>query len=359
MSGRSTPSRGGAFGVPCLLLALSAFAFMAHDVSAATSPSPSKQRGVSWVAATPVVAAQLEPLATLGANWIAQEPFGWQRDPKAPEITLSTSHKHAYWGESDEGIRETARLARQKGIRTLLKPHLWVRGGTWVGDIRMDDDREWAAWFESYRTFILHYARLAEASGIEALCIGTELRSASVGHPARWRTLIREIRRVYRGRLTYAANWHGEYDQIEFWDALDFIGVQAYFPLSQRTKPSVDELLNGWKPALADLRATSRRFGKPVVFTEVGYRSTSSAAIEPWTWPEHDRGAFPEPDAETQARCFEAFFRTFWKETWFGGAYIWKWYPGGKPSRKDAATDFTPQGKPAENVIRSWYATAR
>ncbi len=358
MPKRSVSLRGDV-AVAHLLLALLAFAFTPHDASAAPSTSPSKQRGVSWVAGTPVVAAQLEPVATLGANWIAQEPFGWQRDAKAPEIALSTSHKHAWWGESDEGIRETARLARLKGISTLLKPHLWVRGGTWVGDIQMDDDREWAAWFESYRTFILHYAKLAEASGIEALCIGTELRNASVGHPRRWRALIREIRTVYRGRLTYAANWNDEYDQIEFWDALDFIGVQAYFPLTQHAKPTVDELAAGWKPHAAALRAVSRRFGRPIVFTEVGYRSTTSAAIEPWTWPEQDGNARPSPDDVTQARCFEALFQTFWKEQWFGGAYIWKWYPDGKPSRKDAATDFTPQGKPAENVIRSWYATAR
>ncbi|MFA6954426.1 MAG: glycoside hydrolase TIM-barrel-like domain-containing protein [Thermoanaerobaculia bacterium] len=359
MADRSAPLPGVASAAAHLILALSAFVSSSHDALGSPSPAPAKQRGVSWVAAAPIVGAQLEPVSALGANWIAQEPFGWQRDPKAPEIVLSTSSKHAYWGESDEGIRETARLARAKGIRTLLKPHLWVRGGGWVGDIRMDDDREWAAWFGSYRTFILHYATLAEANGIEALCIGTELRNASVGHQGRWRALIREIRTIYRGQLTYAANWNDEYDRIEFWDALDFIGVQAYFPLTQRTKPTVAELAAGWKPHLAALRAVSVRFGKPVVFTEVGYRSTSSAAIEPWSWPEHDGNALPPPDDDTQARCFQALFQTFWTEPWFGGAYIWKWYPEGKASRKDTATDFTPQGKPAENVIRSWYAKAR
>ena len=337
-----------------LAFVISAFAAF-ETLAAPSSKLLPRQRGVSWVATKRIDASQLDAVAKLGADWIVQEPFGWQPDPAAPEIKLSTSSNHAYWGESDEGIVETARLARQKGIHTLLKPHLWLRGGGWVGDIRMDDDREWAKWFENYRVFILHYAALAEKNGIEALCIGTELRYSSLEHPERWRALIRQIRAVYHGRLTYAANWYGEYDSIEFWDALDFIGVQAYFPLSEAPRPSVDDLIAGWKPHVDALRAGSRRFGKPIVFTEIGYRSTTTAAVEPWSWPEHDGKDTPVADAQTQSRCFDAFFRAMWDKEWFGGAYIWKWYPEGAPSRTSADTDFTPQGKPAEKVIRTWY----
>lgn len=53
----------------------------------------------------------------------------------------------------------------------------------------------------------------------------------------RGRRLIRQIRRVYHGPLTYAANWSGEYKQIRFWDALDYVGIQAYFPLRHGRQP--------------------------------------------------------------------------------------------------------------------------
>ncbi|MBH8567426.1 hypothetical protein KB206_00915 [Microvirga sp. STS02] len=317
-------------------------------------------RGVSWVGGDSIAAAELAPLLRDHVSWISQMPFGWQAGPAEPAVQLHTARpggRFGLWGESDAGIDYTARLARAQGIRTLLKPHLWVRGrSTWPGDINMTSPAAWDAWFASYATFMLHYAALAEAAHLDGLCIGTELQHATEpAHEKAWRSLIRQIRRVYHGPLTYAANWSGEYEQIRFWDALDYVGIQAYFPLSAAASPPLDTLLRGWQLHLQKLARWQKKIKKPIVFTEVGYKTTPDAAARPWEWPERT-AMLQTPDEAAQARCYEALFRACWGLPWLKGMFIWKWYPGlaaDGPARRHA--DFTPQHKPAEAVLARWY----
>src|SRR5262249_28895385 len=150
----------------------------------------------------------------------------------------------------------------------------------------MTDVEHWRLWFDNYRRFILHYASVAQAEGMEVLCVGAELVSATRGHESEWRRLIAETRAIYHGRLTYAANWDREFEQIKFWDALDYIGVQAYFPLAGGDHPTLDDLKKGWAPHVEHLAALSRRFDRPVLFTEIGYASAPGAAARPWAWGE-------------------------------------------------------------------------
>jgi hypothetical protein len=335
------------------------------DPSKLALPAPgapfdsSRLRGVNWVGGDSVTEADLAPLLRDHVTWIAQMPFGWQAGAAEPGIRTNTARpvgRRGLWGESDAGLTYTARLARRHGIRSMLKPHLWVRGrNAWPGDINMTSPADWEAWFANYSAFILHYAQVAEAARFEGLCIGTELLHATEpAHEKAWRGLIKQIRRVYHGPLTYAANWSGEYQQIRFWDALDYVGIQAYFPLSAAASPPLDALEQGWQPHLRALAAWQKKIRKPIVFTEVGYKTTPDAAARPWEWPE--RMATTAPDEATQARCYEALFRATWGQPWLKGLFIWKWYPGlaaDGPARRHA--DFTPQHKPAEAVLAHWY----
>lgn len=309
-----------------------------------------KQRGVCWVGGRQIISeAEFSSLLKNNINWISQTPFAWQSSPSDPIIRMNTSSDRSWWGESDNGISETTQLAHKINIKTLLKPHLWIRN-SWPGEVKMENENAWHEWFTNYQKFIIHYAQLAEKNKIEILCVGTELTIAS-SHEAQWRNLIQEIRKVYSGKLTYAANFDKEYEQVEFWDALDFIGIQAYFPLSKNTNPSTEELSVSWTGHLKSIEKIQKKFNKPVIFTEIGYRSTEDAAIEPWKWPQENKDAISSD--VTQARCYEAFFKSAWEKNWLAGAYFWKWYPHGEKDMMEI--DFTPQGKMAEKVLSQYY----
>jgi len=316
-----------------------------------------KQRGVSWVAGRKISPEDLKPLVRDNIEWIVQTPFGWQRNYDSPQVILATPNQ-VFWGESDEGLTVTTQMAHRLGIKTMLKPHIWLHrngSGKWRGEIEMKSEADWERWFASYGKFILHYAKLAEKLNIEALCIGTELHLPAVRREADWRRLIEHIRRVYHGKILYAANWYREFEEINFWDALDYIGIQAYFPLTKNRDPTVEEIKKGWQPYLKAIEKVQKKFQKPVIFTEIGYKSTDDSAIEPWKWPREMEWSKIRISPQTQANCFEAFFQTFWRREWFAGAYFWKWFPHNPQANRHYRYSFTPQFKPAEKVIAKWY----
>jgi hypothetical protein len=323
-------------------------ALAAHAVAASTAPSAQadKMRGVCWEGARRVEASNLAPLHDLGVDWISQTPFGWAPSLTSTEVRYDSTR--GLWGETEEGLAKTAALARKLGIKTLLKPHLWVRHGEWQGDIAMATDDAWALWFASYESFILHYARLAEANGFEAFAVGTELGKTTT-RTAEWKRIIARVRDVYHGKLTYCANWNGEPERIGFWDDLDFIGVQAYYPLANVDRPSRGQIEAAWTTVAATLASLSKRTGKAVVFTEVGFKSHEGSLKKPWEW--ETTGAI---DFDLQRDAFAAMFETLWEKPWFAGVFVWKWHPAPRPNGRDER-DFTPQGKPALSVIKAYY----
>lgn len=302
-------------------------------------------RGICWEAAGHVDMLDLGRLTRVHANWISQTPFGWEQQLDRPPVLLATKHYDVYWGESDEGLAETARLAHARGFKVLLKPHIWTHAG-WSGAIAMQTEEDWARWFDSYRKFILQYADLSERCGMEALAVGTEL-GGTTERGREWRSLIDDIRRHYRGSLVYCANWAEDLEHVRFWDALDWIGVQAYYPLSDRPEPTVEELLQAWRKPLAELTAFSERWGKPVVLTEVGYHSLDTAASRPWMWD------LPGTlSLDTQARCYEALFVALRSHPRIRGVFLWKWHPDYVLAGGGNDTEYTPERKPAEEVLK-------
>ncbi len=338
-----------------------------------------KMNGLCWVAGDSIAEHNIDDIVDLGATWISQTPFGLMNGHTDPNIELM--NERAWWGETDKGIIYTAREAKKKGIKTMLKPHIWIRNskGKWRSDIAMESNEEWDQWFESYKKWILHYARLAEQNQIEALCIGTEFDITTRRHPDKWRTVIAEIRKVYKGDLTYGANWYREYETVSFWDDLDFIGVQAYFPLVKENVPSKAALIKSWGKHKRSLKKLSEKYDKKIIFTEIGYKNTEDAAIEPWTWPQNLDGNTPISDA-TQMLCYEALFESLWHESWLEGFFIWKWFhtsykyedfdeyhterqkrrkewakKRGRPMRPSIY--FSPQYTDAREVLKKWYTT--
>ncbi len=332
---------------PLLLAAIVAAGCAPRPAAPAPAVADSARfRGVTFDARRDPGPDALAPLARLGARHLMLTAFAFQPGLHTPALQFNP---HGRWfTESDSGIVALAARARALGMGVVVKPHVWVGRG-WSGDIALRGEADWQAWEAQYRDFALHYARLSEAIDAPLFVVGSELGRAVRARPLFWRRLVADVRRVYHGPVTYAANWHDDFERVPFWDALDYVGVQAYFPLGGARTP--EALRQAWQPHLRRLAAVARRAGRPVLFTEMGYRSVGYAAAEPWRWPA--RGETAPADEALQAALYRAFFDAVWPQPWLAGVFVWKFHPLDERPRP---LDFTPQGKKAEGVLQEGWA---
>ncbi len=288
----------------------------------------------------------LTRLHRLGVDWIAVTPFGFMASVTATEIRVASTHTI----EADDRMREEVVHAHGLGMKVALKPHIWIRNGEWPGAIQWPNDEAWRQWFASYRSFVLHYATLAERDHYDLFVLGTELKSATACDQECWRALIGDARKVFHGAITYAANWD-EAEHVPFWDALDYVGVDEYAPIAKKNGAKEPELCSAWSVLAKDLEALSRRTKKRIILTELGYRATRDAAMAPATWPENDTNQHFDPDH--QASCFRAAMQSLWGKQWLAGIYVWKWFTDSRD--EEGPTDFTVADKPAEAVMSDFY----
>ena len=288
----------------------------------------------------------LEKLKGLGVNWIAIVVTWYQDNAWATQIRRTSKTP------TDESLTHVIRKSHELGMKVMLKPHLDLldkSDGSWRGEIGFTDEAEWDKWFKSYTEYILHYADISKKEDVELFCLGTELSVTAVIKPHEWKALIKKVRGKYSGLLTYAAHWDRYFD-IRFWDALDYVGINSYFPLSEKKNPTYNELQKGWKRWVDEMDEFYQQVQKPIIFPECGCSSADGAAIRPW---EH----LPSSDINLtlQENYYRALLSVFWNKEWFYGLYWWYWGTnvrmGGKHERR-----FTPQNKPAQEVIKKWYA---
>ena len=316
--------------------------------SCAQTPS-NKIDGISLVASRDsLYKSHIQPIKKLHANYAAIMPFGFVRKLDHPEIMYNTDRQ--WFGETEEGVRQYIHQLEETGIEIMIKPQLWIWRGLFTGYMKMEREADWLDLENCYRNFILDFARIAEEEKVSIFCIGTELEQFINHRPQYWFDLIREIRKVYSGKLTYAANWD-EYKRVPFWNVLDFIGVDAYFPITASRTPNVEESKNGWQKWKAQMQEMSDSIGKPILFTEYGYRSVDYAGKEPWV----SSREMTEVNLMGQNNLLDALFQEVWQEEWFAGGFLWKWHPHYERVGGEKDAFFTPQGKPSEKLIKSYY----
>lgn len=295
-----------------------------------------------------------EELAALGCTWVSLTPFAHMRSDRDPGLRFDPEAE--WWGESDAGIAESARQARAAGLRVMLKPHIWLRpeGDSWHGSIRMTTPEDWDEWFDRYASWMTHMADLASREQMDALVVGHELPAASLDPSLEeeWRRVIAEVRVRTGARLVWSAHWEREFEHLPFWDAVDVMGLSLYAPVCPTPNPSPEAIAAGWATLAGRIEAVARRWNRPVLLTEVGFRSSADAAARPWLW----RSDAPL-DLALQACLYENLFLTCWDQPWMGGVFVWKWEA---PPRAGGGgdLDFTPQGKPALEVIRAVFTAA-
>ncbi|MBL0332498.1 MAG: hypothetical protein IPP08_02415 [Chlorobiota bacterium] len=291
----------------------------------------------------------IDTIKSINANWVAICPFAFLT-PNNPEIRYENSD--SWYGDKYNGVKEMIKFAKNSKLKILLKPHFWVDGEGWAGDYNLSNDK-WKVWERNYINYILRLAKLADSNKVEMFCIGTEWKNAVKERPKFWFYLIDSVRKYYSGKLTYAANWD-EYHNVPFWSELDFIGVDAYFPLLKIKTPSIETLKNEWLDIKKDLKAISIKNKKKILFTEYGYRSVNYTAWKQWEI--ENLSIKNAVNYRSQVNSYVALFDTFWNENWLAGGFIWKWYSDIE-NQLDVFidTDYTPQGKPVEAIIKQRY----
>jgi hypothetical protein len=288
-------------------------------------------------------------LAETGTEWIAL-CFSWiQSSTTSHDIHLSSSGT-----PTPESLEHAITTAHSLGLKVMLKPMVEavereesLPYPVWRGEIQPSDE-----WFESYSEFINFFAEFAEQNGVEMFCVGCEYK-ATTGEREQWETVIQGVRERYSGLLTYAADWTN-YRNIEWWDSVDYVGIDAYFPLSVlKYDPSFDELKNAWVNYADEIEVWVATVNMPVILTEIGYRSGDGTNMAPSNyWSDM------AVDLQEQRDCYEAAFQTLWNRGWFYGFYWWTWiYDPTEGGPNDS--NHTPQNKLAQDTITQWYSRDR
>jgi hypothetical protein len=290
-------------------------------------------------------AALLDELVRMGVNAISITPFGRIWSLQSTQIAWDFEAPYA---ANRQAIARMIAQAKARGLRVLLIPHLWVETPGWRGEIDPGGEQRWRDYQASYRRFILAWAKDAQTFGADGFSIGVECKSWSGRFGGYWTELITEVRASFRGALTYSANWD-EVEGVLFWDQLDWIGVNAFYPLASKPGASDRAYAENAERALDALLGFAAVVGKPSVLVEVGYTSRPNAAVEPWLWPD---GMHAAPvDEREQARALRAITEAAAARPGVLGLFIWRYYADLDDVSQEAAWGFSPHAKLAEAVL--------
>lgn len=301
---------------------------------------------------SPAFEAALVTSRRLGANWISLTPFGRVWDLRSRGIDLRFEAPAA---ETAQAITRAVAQAHARGLKVMLVPHLWVESGEWRGELDPGSDEAWQEWSRAYARFVLHWARIAERSAVDLFSVGVELRSwVTTTRAPSFSAIIDEVRNVYSGPLTYAGNWD-DIEQTVILGQLDVIGINAFYPLHHEDGASFPQLLEGGRRVAQRAATLSQAWGKPILFTEIGYTNRVDPAIRPWEWPDSMKDVTLAP--HQQAEAYAALLHDLTDEPWFAGFFVWRMYSDPFDCSQEAQWGFSPLYREAELVLRDAYAT--
>jgi hypothetical protein len=344
---------------------LTAISFMTSSVSLFKTSyekgfEPVFQRGMSYRPASypnyypydsPESDESLRRMAETGVEWVAIITWWFQEN-----LTSTRIYPHEDYTPTDEALKHAIQKAHELKMKVMLKPMVDTEDARNYPRWKIEPSHEW---FASYKAFIVSHAKFAQENDVELFSIGCEFKTTE-NWAASWREIISEVRKHYSGPLTYAATIDS-YKHITWWDNLDYVGINAFFPLTEKDDPTLEELRRAWNNITSGIESWQSTANKPILFTEIGYRSGNGNSMEPWNWT-----VTLEPDLQEQFDCYLAAFQTLWNKPWFYGFYWWIWesypymaLPSYDKAYNQTITDFTPQNKPVQYLIKSWYSSER
>jgi hypothetical protein len=287
----------------------------------------------------------------MGATWVALTPYGRVADLAGTGVDLTFE---APFERNRRDMERAIAMAHARGLRVMMVPHLWVESGQWHGEIDPKTDAGWTQWAESYTRFVATWARVAEAAHADMFSAGVELRTwVTTSHGPSFTRLLHEVRRLYHGLLTYSANWD-DADQAVVLGDVDVIGINGFYPLADEAGASEASMVVHARAIRDKVHVLAANWGKPVLFTEIGYTTRTDPALKPWLWP--DAMSEVKVDEAAQATAYRALIEPMLDEPNFAGFFVWRLYADPDDTSQEAPWGFSPRGKQAELVVRDAFA---
>lgn len=319
-----------------------------HTPSRAVFKKGGKWRGfnalqtskVAWN--NPGARQSLLNMVNVGANSVAVVVFLKQNGPSSTDIRVANN---VTMGQLTAAIE----TAHQLGLKVVVKPQILVRG-SWAGAISFSNSNQMQSWFRNYSSHLLQYARLSQRLGVEAFVIGTELKGIARDLP--WLELIAQLRREFRGILTYAAHNVDGVENFPYWYKLDVIGVSLYPELGDMGE--YDEMLTHVEHSMYKLgQAIKNQRTRTVWLLEIGMPSAEGYSSMPWEWKSLHKKR-DRVDLTMQTGAVAAWLNVINRTRYVDGVFFWSWYSD--PYAGGAHDlDYTVQNKPAEIMIRQYW----
>ncbi len=259
-----------------------------------------------------------------------------------PPILLRNPERDASWFD----LMELLTQVKNRGLNAAVYPTVNFSGrwDQWWSSAPRQSPGWWPVWFEQYRTFALHHADLAAASGAQALILGGDWLTPALpggilpdGQPsgapadaeAHWRSLLAEVRSRYGGKLF----WSISSDQIEsppsFLDAFDLIYLTLTVPPGEGFESVLGRDLESWLDSI--VWPTQLISGTPVLL-----------ALD-----------IPSnPSLQTQVDLYQSALSAAAQRDWIGGVIARGYYPAA--ALRDASGSV--HGKPAGDLLSLWFA---
>ncbi|MNK21615.1 hypothetical protein D3C87_398770 [compost metagenome] len=242
----------------------------------------------------------------------------------------------------DEELIDMIHYARSLGFKTILKPTVNVKDGTWRAHINFFDldvpcEPKWRDWFASYTEYQEHYAVIAQATGCEMYIAGCEMVQTE-RRADEWRQCLAKIREHYHGPVTYNTDKYQE-GNVSWWDAVDVISSSGYYPLGD------------WDNQLDRIEKIIAPFNKPFFFAEAGCPSRTGSSQIPNDW-----NLEGDVNLKEQADFYMDMFDKTSRRQWVQGFGLWDWRHL-LHEEADAVNndDYSVYGKPAEKIIKEFY----
>lgn len=292
----------------------------------------------------------LKSVTNISANYIELKPVAFSKENKP---MLFYNKPTQFWGEREEGIETLIIQAHESHLKVFLNPSVFIAVKGSPATFNLKDDVTWQKWENRYRDYILSYAVLAEKHHVAIFSIGNSMNNAIADRPEFWKRLITDVRKIYSGKITYGADWN-DYQNIPFWSKLDFIGINAYYPLTTSKTPDIKTLTGAWRQPFFDLKYFSQKNKKQILFTEFGYRSADGCAGNQNELPD-DHLYIGKANQQSQAAAYAYLLTLFYKENWFAGSFAYNWQ-----LKNDAGgsmnNDYTPQNKTAQEILKIMFS---